>query len=329
MKKAAAIALILSLPVVTLAANCASVRDDAERLRCYDALNAAPPARGPIAPPSIFLETPSEQSEPDSSKPGWLDLIQLRSSLDPDSEGASIMVRRKDGETSYLLQSAIRLTPGNYLLPESMQRAGWLWELGAAVNKSTLGSEPVDGRVVQLAARGTMFAGSPVTLLSKVAVAKTWDRISEERATGLRFESDVLFREPFQDYGIPHSREGWARFIYPSFGLHADRVASLGETGTVHGGHAALRGTVYPGGAFWPIRLFASAKRARDFGGSAELRRSSTLYRIGVAYAFIDPRFKELEIEPALSLQRTVGSDFLNGIARHATTQLVLTIKLN
>jgi hypothetical protein len=307
------------------AADCPRIESDAERLKCYDA------ASGRVPPQTATPAAPVPDAVTEE-KPGWLlQHLKVRDVLSGSKKGAALSVTRENSDTTYALRAAALLGIGNQFLPESAHLAGWAWDVGAQIAKSTSPSKPVDGRLLALAARGTLFGDSPVILNSALGLEAVWDRVERSRDIGLRYASTVVLEEKILERGVPYSRAGSSHFIFPAFGLHIDRHSDDAGSGRLFGGHVGLRASYYPGRALWPIHLFADALRAKDFASAGgATKRSSTQYNFGIEYAFIDPTKNERSaVVPTLSLRRTIGSNFLTGEADAAKTVLALTLLVN
>lgn len=269
-----------------------------------------------------------EKATDNARKPWWVEFLTLRDSLAPDAEGARFSAVRSAGKTDYQVDAALAFSSGNRLLPTALQKAGWLWEIAAEVHRNTSDKEPAKSFGAQIGAAGTIPLGA-VTALNNTALRWDRDSLAQTRAVGLRSTNTLLFDPPVLDQGIPYSREMSARFVFPFLGLHVDRLHKPTESTTHYGASIGVRAEYYPGRSLWPVKLSASGLRAKDLGGASD-RRSSTFYRIGMEYAFIDPHEPgDHAVVPTLSLERTLGSNFLVGLTEVAKTSLVFRLSLN
>lgn len=310
----------------TYAIGCMDIVSAKLRLECFESQSDK------ISSPTDASGTPSLPTD-DSKKnveerPRWQKAIRLRDSLSPRAEPASFAVARSNGETVYKTDIALAFSPGNMLLPDSLRKLGWEWQLGAEVHRHTSAQNPVNGQVLQLAMRGTFHPTQTAVVNTVVGIERVVDHVEDLRTTGVRMEGVVNFLNSWLDYGIPHSAISSYRGIFPLFGLHLDRVQGTMQEGTLYGGHIGVRAQYYPGFALKPVRLFGEAVRAQDFGRNGNLqKRSSTFYRFGISLVLLNEPTSGFI--PSLTLQRTIGANFLEGISDTARTDLLFTLSFN
>lgn len=113
--------------------------------------------------------------------------------------------------------------------------------------------------------------------------------------------------------------------------MHLDRITSAkapDPSGNAGGLSGRVDADFYPNGILWNFHLFATYLRARDlFADNGRPKRSATYYDFGLEWVFQRPDQKGKGLIPALSLHRTIGSNFLDGTSQAVTTTLMLTLK--
>ena len=333
-----ALQALLAASVGAHASGCVSIDSDAERLQCYDLAlgrakvqSATPAASAHSANASTRAPAPAAPVASEEKEPGWLSRLKIRDALEGSKKGAAFTAARELSDTTYRIKAAAIYDAGNSFLPEVAQIYNWSWKAGAQLSKDSSPTKPIDGRTLKFGASGNLLAGTPLQLTSFIDMQSVTDRVAKTRDLGLRYSGEFrILDSPILEDGVPYSSNS-ARFIVPIVGLHLDRHRADGERGRLFGGHVGLGVSYYPGGALYRLHLFGDALRARDFSQSGTaVKRSSTFYDFGVEYAFTDPRLvKDKGLISALSLKRTLGSNFLTGEADTAKTVLTLSMRFN
>jgi hypothetical protein len=244
-------------------------------------------------------------------------------------KGASFGASTADGQTSLKSSiAAIYTFPNGSVFTGAPQVYGWNLGVGGQWTKDNSTKSKVDGRTVRLFAAGKV---PTVPFLASAQLDGVEDNVSKERTVGLRFNG--TFAPLWVQQGTPYSstEKVPAYDIYASAGPHLDRV-TYAKAPNSPGDAAGLNGRVdadfFPNGILWHLHVFSTFVRARDLYAQGDRpKRSATYYDFGLEWAFLPPDQKGKGLIPALSLHRTIGSNFLDGTSRSVTTTLMLTLK--
>lgn len=246
-------------------------------------------------------------------------------------KGASFGASTANGQTS--IKSAIAVT---YKLPEgalfkgAARELGWNGGIAAQWNKDNSSKSKVDGRTVRLFVEGKV---PDFPFLASGRLDGVDDNVAKERTVGLRF--NVLSVPQWSQWGAPYDSGTWrpAYDLYVSGGTHMDRI-TYAKPPTSSGNAVGLNGRVdadfFPNGLLWHFHVFGTYIRAHDlYADNDRPKRSATYYDFGLEWVFARPDQKGKGLIPALSLHRTIGSNFLDGTAHSVSTSLMLTLKSN
>ncbi len=316
-----AFTLMTSIAGLVFAEECRNIRDNTLRLICYDEQDKS-------AQP--------EQSKPTQEKKDTLlEHVIVRDSIGPNAKDAgSLSLTRINRDTASVTKIGVTLQLGNSGLPEYLQRQGWGWYFGAALNRDTLSKQETNATNAEGGASGTFFSlkEDRFSLLSQVSINTKVDNVAITKSNGMAFDTTLILPKGKLEEGTPYSEKS-AYFIKPHAGYYFDdfvRVKNGATPGTASGFHINVDGEYYPGGSLWRVKLYADSRRALDFENSTGMtRRSGTYNKIGVDYALIDPRAEKPIIIPSLALERVVGGYFLDGTQLTAQTRLMFKLKIN
>jgi hypothetical protein len=326
--KAVMVSLVFLMSSRAIAEDCTAIRDDAARLACWD--NAAKP---PVTPTVRDTKSwPFGVNTGTAPAPETNSSLQIREKLSApyeDGKALSLSLTSSNGKQVLKANAAFIYQLGNNMFSEDLQRAGWSTWIGAQWAKDSSASKPVDGRVFQFAAHGTL--GARKSVIALLALDAVQDNIAKALTFGFRPEFTPVF--DFSDAGTPYSREG-AYAAYLKLGAQADHVrlsaAQQRAEGKAAGLNVKLNLNYYPGGPIAPLRLFVDAVRARDlYAESTITKRSSTYFDFGAEWVFTRPDKKAGAIAPTLSLYRIIGSNFLIGTSPTVKTVVGFGLKIN
>lgn len=244
-------------------------------------------------------------------------------------KGASFGASTADGQTSIKSSVAViyKFPDGSVFTGYTAKTYGWNVGIGGQWTKDNSTKAKVDGRTVRLFTEGKVPS---VPFLAAARLDGVEDNVTKERTLGLRFNG--TFVPGWSQWGVPYDRTASPSYdIYLSGGPHLDRI-TYAKAPNSAGNAAGLNGRVdadfFPNGILWHFHVFSTFVRARDLYAEGDRpKRTATYYDFGLEWVFLPPDEKGKGLIPALSLHRTIGSNFLDGTARAVTTTLMLTLK--
>lgn len=255
--------------------------------------------------------------------------------LDPEDQGAIIGVVRDEGENSYLVRAGMKMF-GKFPAEFKLGELGWEWYAGAQIDKNT-SETPSDARLFIAGINGVKYIypneykvqpSDPfrISLGSSFSVKVADNKVEERTSTGLIYQGIINIEKILISGGKRYGYES-SHWVYPVFGIYVDHISrapSDQSKGTATGGYLGINATYNPG-HFLPINFNASYLRARDFHIDDNEKRSSKIFTMGIDYLLFDPT-KPGRLQPSISLDRRVGSNYMTGLSK--TNETVLTFRL-
>jgi hypothetical protein len=316
-----------------LAQECKLIKDRDEALACYQGRERMQEEEATKKALEAKKKQDEDKKKEQEAKKDFINQVTLRDSIgERAKEPASISLTRSDGNTDYAVKAGLTLNLGRDLLLPFFGR-GWSSYVAAAVNRNTLSSKEANFKALEYGATGSVFdLSAGFSLATDLLLNVKEDRVKDTLSRGAAVDSILILREKILEHGIPYSDQ-YAYFVFPRAGLYFDdytKVAAGDTPGEAWGGHIGVYGSFYPGGALWRVKLYGEIRRAIDLHASSGLeRRASTYKRIGIDYAFLDPRSKPPAVVPSLGLERVVGGFFLDGTDTVSQTVLMFKLKIN
>lgn len=321
--------LLLLACGIAQAEDCKSIKDDAARLKCWDA-QASEPGKPAFRDPKEFPfgDNTGPLKEPPSA-PGFIVRDKMSGPYE-DGKAVSLSLTTSNDDRILKTNAAVMYNLGNEVFSRDWQRKGWSTWVGVQWTKDANRKKPVDGRLARLAALG--LAGDDIPVQTMVALEFSQDNVAKSKTFGLRPEFTPVILN-VTEKGTPYSEAG-AYSVYLKFGAQIDQVRQTKANQEVSGGAGGLNLKTslnyYPGGELARLRLFLDAVRARDLYAASEIgKRSSTYYDFGAEWLFTRPDQKAGAVAPTLGLHRTIGDNFLTGTARSVQTVVSFGLKIN